>query len=339
MPNEYEILVRDSIPDFLSSMKYHLTHSNPDRVIWYWKYLSLYLYLNERNAELIQCESYVLAAAKQNEAKNLQEAQQIQAIAALRLSQAYRKMRDLDTAEVYLKQAEVNWNSFNAGDLVGPADFLRYEAELAYYRGNFDRALKICQRALDLTDQAEAQLQSQKDKPVPEPNTPRIDRTLYPLQNMEQVLRLRLPVYNLLGTIHVAMQNYPLAYNAYVQVFKITRQLPGNKVNASIASLLGLAKVYYLCSDLVRARRYYRKCIDWTNNGAWSSIRAGAYLGLANIAVRENQWETALNLAKNAARFYEAAGSYGTGRNNALELIQTIIKEKPGSGPGDDKIE
>ncbi len=168
MQDEYEMLVRDSIPDFLYSMKHHLTHSNPERVIWYWKYLSLYLYTHGRIADLIECESYALAAAKQNEAKDQQEAQQIQVIAALRIAQAYLRLRDLDRAEVYLKQAEANWQSFNAGDLVGPADFLRYEAELAYYRENFDKALEICQQALDLTDKAEAQLQSHKGTSVPE---------------------------------------------------------------------------------------------------------------------------------------------------------------------------
>jgi tetratricopeptide (TPR) repeat protein len=299
-------------------MRYYLTCEQPQQVLWYWEWISDYLWRYGRYVEYVECDHYALAAANQLALIDPPEGQCKMAMISAELAFAYMELGEPARAEQYVQQAEQLFRQL--GDLVGVARVLRYRAALQCRFGDCDTAEKLCQEAFRVIDEIERQGQDTQSSRQQPADTRARDAT------MQQLTRGR--IHSLLGGIYLDQGKYAAARKELLTALKAARthEAGSDKVYWSLAPRLNLGRLHGRCSKIDMAKRYYRQCIALTEDGTSPNIRAAALLRMAMLVAREGDRERASHLAQEAVNLYEAMGTYGE-KTKAVRFLETLERK------------
>jgi tetratricopeptide (TPR) repeat protein len=318
--DEFLEIIRNSVPDYLLSMHYFLTHNNPRQVIWYWQRLSSYIWLQGLYSEHMECEGYAFSAAEKIEEVDQREGQRLQAQIAADLAFVYLEIAELDKAEEFEKQSEAIFR--NLEDHIQLARVLRFKATIAYRRQDFEKTLGLCQEGLQLLDEAEIVDKDQKKGIDKDSRITDLDTSWKFTSIEEKILSLKAPFYNMLGATYRKLGNYQGSTAALLQAITLSRQLPKDaKVYYSLAPMLNLSKVCLENNRLEHARRLLKRIVEWTNDGTRPDIRAGALFLMAKLEGQESHIDLALRFTAEAKELYEVIGNY-----NGLEKVTLFIQ-------------
>jgi tetratricopeptide (TPR) repeat protein len=320
--DEFLEIIRNSVPDYLLSMRYFLTHNDPWQVIWYWQHLSSYIWLLGLYSEHIECEGYAFSAAEQIKAVDQHEGQRLQGQIAADLAFVHLEIAELDKAEEFEKQSETIFRSL--GDHLELARVLRFKATIAYRRQDYEKTLGLCQEGLQLLDEAEYAEKDQKRGIGKDNRITDLERSWNILSVKEKIQSMRAPFYNLLGDTYRMLDDYQESTTAILIALNLSRQLPKDaKVYYSLDPMINLAKVCLANKRLAHARRLLKRAIEWTNDGTRPDSRAGALLLMAMLEGQESHIDLAFRFSKDAMELYEAIGNY-IGRDKVTLFIQSL---------------
>ncbi|HEX5504654.1 MAG TPA: tetratricopeptide repeat protein [Thermomicrobiales bacterium] len=310
---ERAALVARAIPDFLLGMRHALAAGHTRTVLWYWEWISTYLWRHGRFAEYLECDRCALAAAERLAAEEPAESRRLRATICAELGFAHLELGDLAPAERYVRLAEELYRE--AGDAREVARALRYRATLHGYRGDYAAAAALCREALDLLDAAAGR-----------PGEAAPDAMPLPLA--------RSPLHNLLGTLALERGDYTMARRELIAALALTRAAGADRAYWALAPLFNLGRVAQRQGAPRRAGRYYARCLALTADGTNPSIRAYALDELARLVAetaRPGDGErraTARRLAGEALALYEAMGKWRE-RARAAAFLARLRQARP----------
>jgi tetratricopeptide (TPR) repeat protein len=198
----------------------------------------------------------------------------------------------------YLDLAESSWRALDAPGEV--ARVVRYRANQACFRGDWDAAAAYCAAALRLTDEAERRA----------PGAGQPDH----------------PIHNLLGAIQLERGDYPAARRALLRSLRAARRIAVDRVYWCLAPLLNLGRLHAEEGRRAPAERYYRRCLALTEAGENRGLRAAAQTRLSALLAGGGATERpeAITLARAARDLYAAIGQWGDHRQ-AVALLDRLV--------------
>lgn len=303
-------------------MEFYVKSNQPAQVLWYWQWISDYLWDRGRYPEYIQCDRYALAAAEQLATVDLIESQRKQATISAELAYAHMEVGELEAAERYVREAERLWRQL--ADPVAVARVLRYQATLLIHRGDYSAAETLCQQAFAVLDEAEQR--HTQTQPLSQHAVDASAVAAYALPNSDRFPRG--PIHALLGTIYVARREYTAARRELLAALRVLRSLDDPKAKRywSLGILSTLGYLYSQQSKSDKARRYYRRCIALTEDSTNLSARAEALFQLARLDAQDGAIESARCQAQAALRLYERMGKYRD-KTRAVRFLAALEHE------------
>lgn len=290
-------------------MGYYLHAGDPRKVIWYWQWISGFLWLNGSYPEYIRCDQYALRAAQELAITDPPESQPIEAIISGELAFAYMETGELSLANQHLDRAEQLIPNLNRSREL--AMIQKYRANLRFLQDDLESAKTSCLQAIQTLAEAsrlghDDQSLAQQYAQAPGFYFPEE----YPTANARWRV-LMAPARNTLACVYMAQGDYKSARVELLQACWDLRVLDRRaQLYWSLSPLLNVGRLYERCSNSVKAKAYYRRCVSLTEDGSEPGVRAGALYRLGRLLTTEGQKDLAQNSIQSAIKIYERMGKY-----------------------------
>lgn len=315
-----DVLAR-AIPDCLESMRYYLAGGDAERVLWYWRWLSSYLWMYGRHHEYVECDQYALVAAKRVAASNAREGRLLEAVISAELAFSLLEFNELTIADHHAARAEEIFRSL--GHPFDVATALRYRATIANCQDDLERAERLCREALRVLD-------TPNDTGLGESAiakaaaTTRLDTVIHAVAEGQRKSALS-TLHNLLGDIQRKRGDYRAARREFVSALALTLAFRGEaRAYRALAPLRNLGYLYEVNGAFPKAKAYYRRCLNLTADGTRPDFRAGVLTRLAQVAVHEGNTHQARNFASEALASLQVV-AYSALKVEALRILGTVV--------------
>lgn len=322
----FDTLAR-AIPDCLEGMRYYLAHGDCQRVLWYWRWLSGYLWMYGRYHEYVECDQYALVAAKMLALTDAVAGRRLEGVISAELAFALLEFNDLDAAEQHARRAEELFRSLEHAFDVATA--LRYRATIAVCRPDLDLAETLCRQALQILEDS-TNGQTDGSTTTRRVTTTRLDLVIHSVPE-QQVQGALSTLHNLMGDIYRQRGDYRSARRAFVSALVLTRSFRGGaRAYRSLAPLRNLGHLYEVSSDRRKAKTYYNRCLTLSADGTQPDVRASVLSRLARLAAGEGDTARAKCLAKEAVSILQPL-VYSADRDDVLRILEDAATSETSS--------